>query len=570
MKKHFLTLIAIATFTTVSLAQVGVNSDNSAPNPSAQLDIKSTDKGLLIPRLTTLERNAIQNPEIGLMVFDKDLQEIFIYNSDGWKQGTLSKLPLILSSGNFNNIFKVINTKSDSYPNGSTAAEFINNDILGTAISAKNYGNSVTVDIRNSSGPAFYGESGGASIAGQFSSSNGVGILTSTNDSHSISGINNSNNYSTAKFTNNGTGPALELNSGLKIVATKPAGIEVEYSNHTIAGPPDSDAGIRVKQTGFYGMAIYASSDGISPTIAAKSNGPSSPAISGISTHSDGGNFSSTNGIGLVSSASNQHGLYVLNNSITNPTAKIYNFGSGPAMELNSDLNITTNNQTGLSLTSNYPASTFQERVGALTINHTGLYGNGIVAISKYGVALTGIGTESGGSGIRGLATNGDGGYFHSENGRAISGTSSNYISIHMSNSSLNYPTAKFQNFTSGGLSLELTGDIEINGKINQEAYQTPYFQNNWNNFGGEWNTAKFYKGKDSRVYLEGVVNGGSSNVIFTLPVGYRPASRIFFIVSHNGGSRGRIDIASNGEVRFEFGNDNTQVGLDGISFRVE
>ena len=50
------------------LAQVGINTDNSSPDPSAMLDIKSTTSGVLLPRMSFEQRNAIQNPVEGLMV----------------------------------------------------------------------------------------------------------------------------------------------------------------------------------------------------------------------------------------------------------------------------------------------------------------------------------------------------------------------------------------------------------------------------------------------------------------------------------------------------------------------
>jgi len=51
------------------LAQsVSINTDGSAPNSSAALDIKSDSKGLLIPRLTATQRSAIASPATGLLV----------------------------------------------------------------------------------------------------------------------------------------------------------------------------------------------------------------------------------------------------------------------------------------------------------------------------------------------------------------------------------------------------------------------------------------------------------------------------------------------------------------------
>jgi len=55
--------------TTSLIAQVAINEDSALPDGSAMLDIQSTDKGLLIPRMTTAQRDAISNPITGLMIF---------------------------------------------------------------------------------------------------------------------------------------------------------------------------------------------------------------------------------------------------------------------------------------------------------------------------------------------------------------------------------------------------------------------------------------------------------------------------------------------------------------------
>jgi len=62
-------------------AQVAVNTDGSLPDNSAMLDIKSTAKGLLIPRMTLTQRNAIASPAAGLMIYQTDFLAGFYYNS---------------------------------------------------------------------------------------------------------------------------------------------------------------------------------------------------------------------------------------------------------------------------------------------------------------------------------------------------------------------------------------------------------------------------------------------------------------------------------------------------------
>ncbi|MEZ4965138.1 MAG: hypothetical protein R2791_07845 [Saprospiraceae bacterium] len=73
-------------FTDVLAAQVSVNQDNSAPDPSAMLDVKSSDKGMLVPRMTTAQRTAISNPATGLLVFDTDTESFWYRDSGGWVQ----------------------------------------------------------------------------------------------------------------------------------------------------------------------------------------------------------------------------------------------------------------------------------------------------------------------------------------------------------------------------------------------------------------------------------------------------------------------------------------------------
>ncbi|MEZ4966525.1 MAG: tail fiber domain-containing protein [Saprospiraceae bacterium] len=66
-------------------AQVSITPDNTDPDPSAMLDVKSTDKGMLIPRMTSAQRIAIGNPAIGLLVFDETTGGFWFYNGSGWQ-----------------------------------------------------------------------------------------------------------------------------------------------------------------------------------------------------------------------------------------------------------------------------------------------------------------------------------------------------------------------------------------------------------------------------------------------------------------------------------------------------
>ena len=77
-KNNILIIIIIMLSYNASLmAQVGINT--TTPDPSSMLDIQSTAKGLLIPRMTLTERNNIPSPAQGLMVYQTDNTPGFYY-----------------------------------------------------------------------------------------------------------------------------------------------------------------------------------------------------------------------------------------------------------------------------------------------------------------------------------------------------------------------------------------------------------------------------------------------------------------------------------------------------------
>ncbi|MEN0050459.1 MAG: hypothetical protein AAF806_25565, partial [Bacteroidota bacterium] len=68
----------------ITTAQVAINENGNAPDSSAMLDISSSDKGLLIPRMTTAERDAIENPSEGLMIFNTEDDCFNYYTGNAW------------------------------------------------------------------------------------------------------------------------------------------------------------------------------------------------------------------------------------------------------------------------------------------------------------------------------------------------------------------------------------------------------------------------------------------------------------------------------------------------------
>ncbi len=58
----------------------------TTPNASAKLDISSDNAGVLVPRMTTGDRNRIVNPAKGLLVFDSTTNNFWFYNGNAWSQ----------------------------------------------------------------------------------------------------------------------------------------------------------------------------------------------------------------------------------------------------------------------------------------------------------------------------------------------------------------------------------------------------------------------------------------------------------------------------------------------------
>jgi hypothetical protein len=89
MNKLILIVAVIVLNCNCLFSQVAINYDGSAANNAAILDLKSNDKGLLLPRLNYAEVQAIQSPPNGLLVYCTDcgpngLGAMAIFTAEQW------------------------------------------------------------------------------------------------------------------------------------------------------------------------------------------------------------------------------------------------------------------------------------------------------------------------------------------------------------------------------------------------------------------------------------------------------------------------------------------------------
>lgn len=228
----------------VSKAQnVGINNDNTTPASSAMLDVKSTNKGLLIPRMTTGERTAIVAPANGLMVYDITTNTFWFYKNTAWSEVTAAlTLPYLgtNTSSTFEGSLNITNLTGNAIAGTSEG--------VGAGIRGFANGTGMGVYGQAASGNAVEGFSG-SGIGGYFytdgdkpgvyaTSSDGIGgKFEGANDSAGVMGIGEAGPGGEFKSL---TGPAIkahgnvEVNGAIKIQGGGPAAGKVLTATDTL------------------------------------------------------------------------------------------------------------------------------------------------------------------------------------------------------------------------------------------------------------------------------------------------------------------------------------------------
>jgi hypothetical protein len=86
MRTGLLLYLLLLQYFSATAQSFAINTTGAAANGSAMLDVSSTTKGLLIPRLTTAQRTSIALPGKGLLVYDSTIKSFYFHDGVNWHQ----------------------------------------------------------------------------------------------------------------------------------------------------------------------------------------------------------------------------------------------------------------------------------------------------------------------------------------------------------------------------------------------------------------------------------------------------------------------------------------------------
>lgn len=265
MKKvYYISTILLCVFLQTANAQMGVNSTGAAPNAAAMLDVRSSDKGFLMPRMTTTQRNAMPAITDGLMIYNTTTAEIEVYRGFlGWQTASRMGVPFNVSDSDASNgIIQGTNTGTGDaikgvavlgigvraygvtgvYADGTTTGVFgstaggtgvfgrsnTNRGVWGRGLTTGDgvYGDALTgkgvYGLTSSSGTGVYGDAvvgtgnavqgeANSGYGGYFRSVSGTGLAAISSSSYGIYAENTSATIPVAQFANLSGGIGLEL-----------------------------------------------------------------------------------------------------------------------------------------------------------------------------------------------------------------------------------------------------------------------------------------------------------------------------------------------------------------------
>ncbi|MFN0175915.1 MAG: tail fiber domain-containing protein [Saprospiraceae bacterium] len=84
MRQSIFSLFFFCAFSSLFAQSVSINTDGSTAHSSSIFEVKSTNKGMLVPRMTTAQRDAIAAPATGLLIYNTDINVFQFRNGTVW------------------------------------------------------------------------------------------------------------------------------------------------------------------------------------------------------------------------------------------------------------------------------------------------------------------------------------------------------------------------------------------------------------------------------------------------------------------------------------------------------
>ncbi len=111
-----LTIFTGLTFLQANAQSMGISNTAITPDASSILELRTTTKGMLIPRMTTTERDAISSPATGLVVYNTTTNKFNFYNASAWTE--------MASGGTGISTLNTLTASTQVFATGTTGTDF--------------------------------------------------------------------------------------------------------------------------------------------------------------------------------------------------------------------------------------------------------------------------------------------------------------------------------------------------------------------------------------------------------------------------------------------------------------